>query len=107
MITTNINFKKYSTEQLQNSLESIDEAQYPEAALTIYHCLLNHFDITHNDNLYTQLDYEYNWLIDSFVLSIPIIGDLLRKMMFDSNRIESYMFIKIEHLQKLSKNIIS
>ena len=107
MITTNINFNNYSAEQLKNSLESIDEEKYPEATLVIYHCLLNHFDMTHNDNLYTKLDYEYNWLIDFFILYIPIIGDLLTTLIYDSNNIESNMYLKIQKLQKLSKDIIS
>jgi hypothetical protein len=107
MITYNINFKKYTAEQLQNSLESIDDEKYPEAALSIYHCLLNHFGLTHNDDLYTKLDYEDNWLIDFFILYIPIIGDLLTTLIYDSNNIESNMYFKIKNLQKLSKDIIS
>ena len=63
MITININYKEYTIDQLKNSLETIDEEQYPEAALTVYHCLLNHYDMTHNDDLYAKLDYEYNWSI--------------------------------------------
>ena len=107
MITINFNYKEYTTEQLKGSLESIDEVENPETALTIYHGLLYHFNITHNDDLYAKLDYENNWLIDSFILHIPIIGDLLTTLIYDCSNIESIMYFKIKNLQKLSKNIIS
>lgn len=97
-----IEHAKYSKVQLVESLESVDEHQYPEIALKIYRLLLAKIKIAKDETLYETLGYKYNWVLDSILIRIPILGSLLSSLIFDENQVESDMYFKLKYLENLN-----
>jgi len=77
-----IDFSKYTLEELMQSLESVDDIEFPENALTIYKLVLDKLELDHKNVGAKTLGYEigiFSELVFMELISLPfesIVKDL-------------------------------
>ena len=97
-----IDFERYSTKDLLQALENVDDQKYPDNALKIYLLVLKRLNLQATPNTYKELGYE-DGMHDEIVYTLSnfLIGPTASMLLFgDTIELNSRLEEKIARLNK-------